>query len=64
MSELKMNKVQFTNYPVVLNKIKKLTPHQEIKYRTTLHTHAGFWSKDEWFSDIEILDKNHQRTIL
>ena len=58
MSELKMNKVQFTNYPEVLNKIKKLTPLQEIKYRTTLHTHAGLWSKDEWFSDIETLDKN------
>ena len=58
MSELKMNKVQFTNYPEVLNKIKMLTPLQEIKYRTTLHTHAGLWSKDEWFSDIETLYKN------
>jgi hypothetical protein len=58
MSELKMNKVQFTNYPEVLNKIKKLTPFQEIKYRTTLHTHAGLWSQDEWFSDIEAVDKN------
>jgi len=58
MAELKMNKVQFTNYPEVLNKIKKLTPLQEIKYRTTLHTHAGLWSQDEWFSDIEAVDKN------
>ena len=53
-----MNKVQFTNYPEVLNKIKKLTPLQEIMYRTTLHTHAGLWSKDEWVSDIQTVDKN------
>ena len=53
--ELKMNKIQFTNYPEVLKKIKKLTPLQKIKYRTTMSTHAGYWSQDEWFSDIEVI---------
>ena len=61
MSELKMNKIQFTNYPNVLEKIKKLSPQQEIRYRTTLHTHAGLWSQDEWFSDVETVDKTESK---
>jgi len=64
MSELKMNKIQFTNYPEVLEKIKNLIPSQKIRYRTTLHTHAGLWSQDEWFSDIEILDNTESQNNL
>ena len=52
-NDLKMNKIQFRNYPQVIDKIRMLAPYQAIRYRTTLHTHAGSWHPDEWFSDIE-----------
>ena len=52
-NDLKMNKIQFHNYPQVIDKIRMLAPYQAIRYRTTLHTHSGAWKVDEWFSDIE-----------
>jgi len=60
---LKMNKIQFINYPQVLEKIKKLTPLEEIRYRTTLKTNAGHWSQDEWFSDIESIKTDNPEEI-
>jgi len=57
-NDLKMNKIRFMNYPQVINKIKKLSPGQTIRYRTTLQTYAGDWKHDEWFSDIEAIDED------
>ena len=61
--ELKMNKIQFINYPQVLEKIKKLAPSEESRYRTTLKTNAGHWSQDEWFSDIEPFNYDSSKEI-
>ena len=56
---LKMNKIQFHNYPQVIDKIKRLAPYQAIRYRTTMHTHSGSWQHDEWFSDIESVEQDN-----
>ena len=57
-NDLKMNKIRFSNYPQVIDKIKKLSPGQTIRYRTTLQTYAGDWRDDEWFSDIEAIEED------
>ena len=58
-NDLKMNKIQFHNYPQVIDKIRMLAPYQAIRYRTTLHTHSGSWQEDEWFSDVEPVHEDH-----
>ena len=62
-NDLKMNKKRFMNYPQVIDKIKKLSPGQIIRYRTTLQTYAGDWKHDEWFSDIEAIDKDSSTEV-
>ena len=62
-NDLKMNKKRFMNYPQVIDKIKKLSPGQIIRYRTTLQTYAGDWKDDEWFSDVEAIDKDSSTEV-